>query len=92
MKWHLLPSVPQTNSEHCAADKTTCSREREREFDPSPPSGSGIFVTILTPRGESPRLREINIDLVCLAFSNNCSHSFFTPSCPPNADLVSPVW
>ncbi len=40
-----------------------------------------VLVIILTPRGEifawSPRSREIISGLVCLPFSNNCSHSWF---------------
>ncbi len=56
-----------------------------------------VLVIILTPRGWdlawSPRSREIISGLVCLPFSNNCSHSwFFTPSCLPIADSVFPAW
>ncbi len=40
-----------------------------------------VLVIILTPRGEilrgCPRSREIISGLVCLPFSNNCSHSWF---------------
>ncbi len=56
-----------------------------RSFTRSPPCGSGIFAHSscdhFDPTGWdlawSPRSREIISGLVCLPFSNNCSHSWF---------------
>ncbi len=72
-----------------------------RSFTRYPPCGSGIFahssLWSFWPTGWdlawSPRSREIISGLVCLPFSNNCSHSWFLHTkLLTYADSVFPAW